>query len=109
MNDGHNNRYPRKGLPTLAGRWNASLFLESANTERDMEPERPQGLPTEGHRFQVGQNVHMSLGAVHRGKSVACKIVKLLPYEGASYRYRVKSTDEEFERIAGEHVLSPLL
>ena len=104
--DRHNIRYPRRVQPTLAGRWNASLLLELANTERDMEPERP---PTEGHRFQVGQNVRLSLGAIHRGRSVTCKIVKLLPYDGASYQYRAKSTDEEFERTAGEHVLSPLL
>ena len=109
MNDGHNNRYPRGAQPTLAGRWNASLLLESANTEQDIEPEGPQGLPTARHRFQVGQNVHLSLGAIHRGKSIACKIVKLLPYQGAYYQYRVKSTYEEFERLAGEHVLSPEL
>jgi hypothetical protein len=47
----------------------------------------------------------MSLGALQRGKSISCEIVKLLPFEGAHFQYRVKSTDEAFERIAAEHEL----
>jgi hypothetical protein len=53
----------------------------------------------------MGQNVRLSLEALQRGKSISCKIVKLLPFEGVHFQYRVKSADEAFERIAEEHEL----
>lgn len=58
------------------------------------------------HRFQIGQNVRLSLGTIHQGKSIICKIVQLLPFDGLSFQYRVKGSEESFDRVANEHDLT---
>lgn len=102
---GRNSRDPRRGLPSLAERRRTNFFVEPSKAERAIERDGPDHLPIARHRFQIGQNVYVSLGAMQRGKSIACKIVKLLPFEGTHFQYRVKSTNEAFERIADEHEL----
>ena len=43
------------------------------------------------HRFQIGQQVYLSLSPVHPGKSAICKVVKLLPFEdGLPPQYQVR-------------------
>ena len=101
------NRDLRRGLPSLAERRRTNFFVEP-KVERAIGRDGPDHLPMGKHRFQIGQNVHMSLGAMQRGKSITCKIVKILPFEGRYYQYRVKSADEAFERIANEHELIAL-
>jgi len=56
-------------------------------------------------RFRLGQHVRLSYGTNYREKPIACKIVKLLPFDGVCFQYRVKSANEPFERIANEHEL----
>jgi len=103
---GRNSRAdPRRGLPSLAERQRTNFLVEPAKTERGLEREGPERLTNARHRFHMGQNVRMSLGAMQRGKLIPCKIVRLLPFEGMRYQYRVKGTDEAFERIAEEHEL----
>lgn len=98
-------RDPRRGLPSLAQRRRTNIPVEEDKVGPPADADRPVRLVTDSYRFQIGQNVRMSLGAIHRGKSIACKIVKLLPFEGVYFQYRVKSADEPFERIANEHDL----
>ena len=64
--------------------------------------------PMIGHRFRVGQNVHLLLGIFHPDKVIACKIVRLLPNEGDGFKYRVRGDLESFERVAMEHDLIPI-
>jgi hypothetical protein len=65
-----------------------------------------KGLIMDTHRFYVGQNVRLSLGPIHQGNSIACKIAQLLPFDGESFQYRVKNDAESFERMANEHDLT---
>jgi hypothetical protein len=59
------------------------------------------------HRYRIGQQVFLSLSPVHPGKSLLCKIVKLLPFEdGFPPQYQVVHGDEGFERRASESDLS---
>lgn len=58
------------------------------------------------HRFIVGQNVRLVQSVLHRGKSIPCEVVQVMPYDGACFQYRVRSTDENFDRIAKEHELA---
>jgi hypothetical protein len=59
------------------------------------------------HRYHIGQQVQLSLSPVHPGKSLACKIVKLLPFEdGFPPQYQVAHGDEGFERRASESDLT---
>jgi len=60
----------------------------------------------DSHRFRKDQHVRLSLGAMFRGKSISCKVVRLLPFNGVCFQYRVKSADEAFERIANEDELA---
>jgi hypothetical protein len=60
------------------------------------------------HRFRMGQNVRLALGTIHAGKSIACKIVQLLPFDGINFQYRVKSAQEPFDRMANEHELTAM-
>ena len=102
---GRNSRDPRRGLPSLAERRRTNFPVDPAKTERRPEHDELESSPSARHRFHMGQNVRLSLAALQRGKSISCKIVKLLPFEGVHFQYRVKSADEAFERIAEEHEL----
>ena len=62
------------------------------------------------HRFSVGQTVYFTARSMGRaGASGSYKIVKLLPSDGEDYQYRIKSTDETFERVAKESQLDRAL
>jgi hypothetical protein len=58
------------------------------------------------HRFSVGQTVYFTARSMGRsGTSGSYKVIKLLPSDGDDYQYRIKSTDETFERVAKESQL----
>jgi hypothetical protein len=61
-----------------------------------------------GHRYRVGQNVHLLLGIFHPDKAIARTIVQLLPVEREGFKYRVRGNLETFERVASEHDLNPI-
>jgi hypothetical protein len=42
------------------------------------------------YRFSIGQNVRLMQGAIHRGKSIFCEVVQIMPFDGASFQYRAK-------------------
>jgi hypothetical protein len=58
------------------------------------------------YRFSVGQNVRLMQGAIQRGRSIFCEVVQIMPFDGASFQYRVRAPDEQFDRIAKEHELA---
>lgn len=60
------------------------------------------------HRFAVGQTVRLLQSVLNRGKSIPCEVLQIMPFDGASYQYRVRGADERFERIAQEHELAEL-
>jgi hypothetical protein len=57
------------------------------------------------HRFSVGQNVRL-ISRFPRGGPDRYEIVKLMPFDGTSFGYRIKSMEEQFFRVAKEHELS---
>jgi hypothetical protein len=55
------------------------------------------------HKFALGQTVRFIAGPLNRAAaSGTFKIVKLMPPDGDEHQYRIKSTDEAFERVAKE-------
>lgn len=58
------------------------------------------------HKFKVGQTLLFSPGRISdlRG-SQACKVVRLMPVEGAECQYRIKCTFDNVDRIANESQL----
>ena len=58
------------------------------------------------HKFQLGQTVHFTARPVGQmAVDGTYRIVKLLPSDGEDYQYRIKSSDEAFERVAKESQL----
>lgn len=58
------------------------------------------------HKFTVGQTVRYIAGPLNRATADGSfKIVKLLPPDGDEHQYRIKNTEEAFERVAKESQL----
>jgi hypothetical protein len=58
------------------------------------------------HKFSIGQTVLFTSRPLgHMAVNETYRIVKLLPYDGADYQYRIKSSTEAFERVAKESQL----
>jgi hypothetical protein len=61
-----------------------------------------------GHKFKVGQAVRLSPGFGYaRNAQAAYKVVALLPSNGAHFQYRIRCSDENFDRVAAENELAP--
>jgi hypothetical protein len=74
-----------------------------------MSPAKAIGMPGPAlrtHRFRVGETVLYTSSPITRpGASGTYKVVKLLPSDGDDYQYRIKNSDEAFERVAKESQL----
>ena len=58
------------------------------------------------HKFQIGQTVFFTSRPIgHMASNGTYQVVKLLPSDGDDYQYRIKSTEEAFERVAKESQL----
>lgn len=57
------------------------------------------------HKYSLGQTVRYTAGPLNRGASGTFKIVRLMPPDGDEHQYRIKSTEEAFERVAKESQL----
>ena len=59
------------------------------------------------HKFNIGALVHFEGGTLTPGAKGVYKIVRQLPVERDNRLvYRIKSANENFERIADEHQLT---
>lgn len=57
-----------------------------------------------GHRYKIGQAVSLAAGfGYSRSSQAVFKVVALLPSNGSHYQYRIRNTDELFERVAAEN------
>jgi hypothetical protein len=59
------------------------------------------------HRFKVGQRVIFHSPRRSVGPSIVT-VLRLLPIEGQDLTYRIKATEEGFERVAQERELASL-
>jgi hypothetical protein len=58
------------------------------------------------HKFRLGQTVYFTAKPLgHMTANGSYQIVKLLPSDGDEHQYRIKSTNEAFERVAKESQL----
>jgi hypothetical protein len=58
-----------------------------------------------GHKYSVGEIVLFTSGAVGRPANGSYEVVRLLPFEGDDFQYRIKRAGESFERVAKESQL----
>ena len=67
-------------------------------------------VAVKAHRFSVGQTVYFTARSMGRaGTNGSYKVLKLLPSDGEDYQYRIKSSEETFERDAKESQLDRAL
>jgi hypothetical protein len=58
------------------------------------------------HKFQIGQTVYFTSRPIgHMAANSTYQVVRLLPSDGADYQYRIKNSNEAFERVARESQL----
>lgn len=78
-----------------------ALTQAGANLSRRME-----WIVLKMHKFTLGQTVRYIAGPLNRATADGTfKIMKLLPPEGDEHQYRIKNTEEAFERVAKESQL----
>src|ERR1700688_2316956 len=71
-----------------------------------MQPMAGQEILLKTHKYQVGETVCFTSPTFGRAAATGSyTVVKLLPSEGDDYQYRIKSSGEDFERVAKESQL----
>jgi len=58
------------------------------------------------HKFHIGDSVMLKPAISRNVAGVVYEVIKQLPHNGREYEYRIKSANEEYERIAGERELT---
>jgi hypothetical protein len=60
------------------------------------------------HRFRPGQSVRFCRGSLYRDAAEGSyEVIRQLPQDNADYQYRIKSAQEQHERVVKEHELEP--
>lgn len=62
-------------------------------------------IALKSHKYSVGQTVYYVGPFAGSRIGGSFQVVKLLPFEGDEYRYRIKGAGEAFERVARESQL----
>ena len=66
----------------------------------------PQPIMVRSHKYQIGEIVYYTSPSFGRAAANGSyTVIKLLPSEGDDYQYRIKNTEEAFERVAKESQL----
>lgn len=71
-------------------------------------PVQPAAQPIilRSHKYHVGDVVYYTSPSFGRAAATGSyTVIKLLPSEGDDYQYRIKNTEEAFERVAKESQL----
>ena len=58
------------------------------------------------HKFRIGDSVMLKPAISRNVPGGVYEVIKQLPHNGREYEYRIKSANEEHERIAGERELT---
>ena len=64
------------------------------------------GCPMPSHKFQVGETVYVRRAISRNVPSGAYVVTKQLPHNGREFEYRIKSANEEHERVVRESELT---
>ena len=58
------------------------------------------------HKFHIGESVMLKPAVSRNVPGGVYEVTKQLPHNGREYEYRIKSANEEHERIVGERELT---
>jgi hypothetical protein len=86
----------------------AAFLVETAVLRTHSPPAQPapSEIAVQTHKYRIGETVYYTSPSFGRAAaSGSYTVVKLLPSDGEDYQYRIKSSDEAFERVAKESQL----
>jgi hypothetical protein len=97
----------KAAAPTRAGRARvADNVIRTVSPPVQPVVAPKQEIIVRRHRYQVGETVFFTSPSFGRAAATGSyTVVKLLPSEGDDYQYRIKNSDEAFERVAKESQL----
>jgi hypothetical protein len=64
------------------------------------------GCPMRSHKFRVGESVTLRPAISRNVPGGVYEVTKQLPHNGREFEYRIKSANEEHERVARESELT---
>jgi hypothetical protein len=71
-----------------------------------VQPMAPQPIVLHSHKYHVGDVVYYTSPSFGRAAATGSyTVIKVLPSEGEDHQYRIKNTEEAFERVAKESQL----
>jgi hypothetical protein len=92
---------PRTGRARIADK-----VMRTASPPMQPAVAPPAQIIVRAHKYQVGETVYFTSPSFGRAAATGSyTVVKLLPSEGDDYQYRIKNSDEAFERVAKESQL----
>src|SRR4029450_12877359 len=65
-----------------------------------------QGFPMPSHKFHIGETVMVKPAFSRNVPGGANEVTKQLPHNGREFEYRIKSANEDHERVARESELT---
>jgi hypothetical protein len=101
-------RAPRTSAQSSAARARAVKAIERMihTASPPVQPSAAPAIVLRSHKYDVGEIVYYTSPSFGRAAATGSyKVVKQLPSEGDDYQYRIKSSDEAFERVAKESQL----
>lgn len=92
---------PRRGRARVADQ-----IMHTASPPTQPMVAASPSIVIRSHKYQVGEVVYFTSPSFGRAAATGSyTVVKLLPSEGDDYQYRIKNSDEAFERVAKESQL----
>jgi hypothetical protein len=71
-----------------------------------VQPIAAQSIVLHSHKYEIGDVVYYTSPSFGRAAATGSyTVIKLLPSEGEDHQYRIKNTEEAFERVAKESQL----
>jgi hypothetical protein len=64
------------------------------------------GVPMPSHKFHIGETVMVKRAFSRNVPGGAYEVTKQLPHNGSEFEYRIKSANEDHERVARESELT---
>ena len=75
----------------------------------EVAPRRPAGAGDDTHRYHIGQRLRIVGSGRYWGRvGGECEVVALMPHESGPFLYRVRTDNENFERVVSGADLSAL-
>src|SRR5262245_57330109 len=94
------------GLPPPTRAPSTRSALPRAGLPRETASRRSRSCPMPSHQFDVGESVTLEPSISRNVPGGVYEVTRQLPHNGREFQYRIKSVNEQHERVAGEGELT---